>query len=248
MKQPNLWLFLSWQDIRQRYRRSVLGPFWVTLSTGVLVGTLGFLWAALFGQPIEQYLPFFAIGHVVWTFLSGILNESCTGFTQFENIIKQIRIPFGSMLLRISMRHLIIFAHNFLIIIIVTIFVGGGWGLKTLAVVPGLFLVLLFCLFASGPIAVFCTRFRDMPLIVGNILMILYYVTPVLWQPQSLKKNQWVFDYNPIYHLIEIVRAPLLNSLPTIENYTWATGSVAVCVVMYFYSISRFRDRIAYWL
>jgi ABC-type polysaccharide/polyol phosphate export permease len=113
-----LWLFLSWQDIRQRYRRSVLGPFWMTLSTGILVGTLGFLWSALFNQPIAEYLPFFAIGHVVWTFLSGALTEACVGFTQFESIIKQVRIPFGAMLLRVVVRHLIVLAHNFLIVVV----------------------------------------------------------------------------------------------------------------------------------
>jgi lipopolysaccharide transport system permease protein len=243
-----LWLFLSWQDIRQRYRRSVLGPFWMTLSTGILVGTLGFLWSALFNQPIAEYLPFFAIGHVVWTFLSGALTEACVGFTQFESIIKQVRIPFGAMLLRVVVRHLIVLAHNFLIVVVVLLFGSKGLSWNIFLLIPGIALCSVFCFFAAGPIAVFCTRFRDMPLIVGNVLMILYYVTPVLWQPQSLKNNRWVYDYNPFFHLIEVVRAPILGSAASLNSYIWCFGAILVSALLYFFAMSKFRDRIAYWL
>ena len=61
-----LWGLMGWQDIRRRYRRSVLGPFWLTLSMGVLVVTLGFLYGALFGIAIDDYLPYLTLGFLAW--------------------------------------------------------------------------------------------------------------------------------------------------------------------------------------
>ena len=101
VQRHELWLYLGWQDIRQRYRRSVLGPFWLTISTGIQIGTLGFLWAALFHQDLHEFLPFFAVGLVLWSMVSGVMLEACTGFTQFESIIRQTRLPFSAFLLRL---------------------------------------------------------------------------------------------------------------------------------------------------
>ena len=53
-----LWSTHGWNDIRQRYRRSIVGPFWLTISMGVMVAGLAYLYAGLFGQSIEKYLPY----------------------------------------------------------------------------------------------------------------------------------------------------------------------------------------------
>jgi lipopolysaccharide transport system permease protein len=248
LRSKDLWLFLGKQDIRQRYRRSVLGPFWVTISTGILVGTLGFLWSNLFGQKIESYLPFYAIGQVCWVFINGFLVEATSGFSEFESIIKQANIPVSSLLLRLLWRNVVIFLHNFLIIFLVITFVGLGWSIYSLLAIPGLFLMWGFCLFLSGPIAVICTRFRDMPLIVTNILTVLFFFTPIIWLPESMRHESWVYEYNPIFHIIQVVRAPLLGSTPTVDNYLWAVASLVLAAVAFVWIIGRTRKRIPYWL
>ena len=45
-----IWGTLGWHDIKQRYRRSVLGPFWFTLSTAIMVGVLGALYSSILNQ------------------------------------------------------------------------------------------------------------------------------------------------------------------------------------------------------
>ena len=126
------WLYLGLQDIKQRYRRSVLGPWWLTISTGILVLVLGLLWSNVFIVDIHKYMPFFATGLVVWTFISGFLTEACIAFTQFEGLIKQQKAYFFSFILRVYIRHAIIFAHNFLIVYLVIVFVGSGFSLMSI--------------------------------------------------------------------------------------------------------------------
>ena len=88
----HLWGRLGWNDILQRYRRSLLGPLWLTISMAVLIGALGLLYAKLFKVDAAEYIPFLAIGFVLWQLISGILLDGCNVFVQSEGIIKQIKL------------------------------------------------------------------------------------------------------------------------------------------------------------
>ena len=57
---------LAWHDIVSRYRGSMLGPFWITLSMGLMVAGIGFLYANLFKVPVNEFIPYVALGIVFW--------------------------------------------------------------------------------------------------------------------------------------------------------------------------------------
>ena len=71
-----VWQMLAWYEIRQRYKRSVLGPFWLTISMGALVAAMGPLYGRLFNQDVSAYFPFLAIGFIVWQLISSLLVEA----------------------------------------------------------------------------------------------------------------------------------------------------------------------------
>src|SRR4030095_1787042 len=114
-----VWGMLGWQEIRQRYRGSTLGPFWLTISTGAMISGMGPLYGRLFNQDISSYFPYMAVSFVIWALIAGLVNESCAAFISTESIIKQIKLPFSVYVLRLVWKNLIIFAHNFLIIVAV---------------------------------------------------------------------------------------------------------------------------------
>lgn len=248
VRAKDMWLYLGWQDIRMKYRRSVLGPWWFTISTGILVLTLGILWSQVFKQSVGHYMPYFAAGLVTWTFISGFLIESATSITQFEGLIKQRKTNFFIFVLRIYIRHLLILAHNFLIVIIVFLFVGSGFSVHAVAIIPGLAILSLLMLMIGTPIAIFCTRFRDMPQIVNNLLQVIFYLTPIIWEAGQIGRFQSVSDWNPFYAMISIVRKPLLGDLPS----TWDLIMVALLIVLGMLTttwlLGKYRKRIAYWL
>ena len=102
---PLAWT-LGWLDIRLRYRGSMLGPLWLTLSTSIMVGALGYLYAHIFHTDIHSYLPFLALSIVLWGFLGTVVSESCTAFTESEGTVRSVRMPFFLFAERLLIRNI----------------------------------------------------------------------------------------------------------------------------------------------
>lgn len=244
----DMWLYMGWQDIKQRYRRSVLGPWWITLSTGLIILTLGLVWSQVFKQAAAEYMQFFSVGIVIWTLVSGFLNESAIGITQFEGLIKQRKTTFFIFVLRVYVRHLIIFLHNLVIILLVFFYFKVNVTFNFLLFLPYfiLFSVTLVCW--GMPIALFCARFRDMPQIVTNLIQVLFYLTPIIWRPEQIGNYENFLIFNPIYPLVSVLRKPLLSEIPNLSEFS------IVCLIGFLgffisvYLLERFSKRISYWL
>lgn len=249
IKKHDLWLYLSYTDIRQRYRRSLLGPLWLTLSTAIFIGMLSIVWSTLFKQNLTDYLPFFSIGYIIWVYISTQIGDACTGFTQFEYLIKQIRLPFPIFILRIISRNIIIFMHNFIVIIFILAFVGKGWSVFSLFSIIG-FIILSITLFSfSLIIAMITTRYRDFQMIIQNALPIVFYISPIMWQSRLIpEKYYWIIQYNPIVPFIELIRDPMFGVLPVYSVWIQAIISMLLVSIVAVISFSIYRKKIAYWL
>ncbi len=248
VNKASIWNILGWQDIKQRYMRSVLGPFWLTISSAILVAALGVLYATLLGQSIEEFIPHVAGGLLVWTFLSTMILEGCTVFIASEGIIKQIRLPLTVHVCRMVWRNVIIFLHNAVILLCVLYFVPEV-DIAHLLTIPVAILVIAFNgIWIGIVLGVLCTRFRDIHQIITNFVQILFFLTPIFWKPELLQDRGWVANYNPAYHFIELVRSPLLgNGIPVFSWSVIMLLTVAGFILAYF-MLARYRHRVAYWL
>jgi ABC-type polysaccharide/polyol phosphate export permease len=242
------WLYMAILDIKLRYRRSMIGPWWVTISTGVMVMMLGFLWSHIFGSDLQNYLPFFAVGFVLWGWMSGQVLDAAGGFFQFGGMIKQVKLPLPIFTLRLNMRQCIILMHNSIIIAAVLLLVGKGFNLMSLLAIPNLILIQLNLTLLSIVVTIFCTRYQDMTQVVNVAIQIVFFFTPILWQVETLKNRMYLAELNPVYHWIEIIRAPLLGHLPTMNDYLWSLASLILLSGVAAYYLGRYRSRIAYWL
>jgi ABC-type polysaccharide/polyol phosphate export permease len=244
----HIWGSLGWHDVKVRYRRSLLGPLWLTLSAAIFIGTIGVLYARFFGQTTSGFVPHVAIGFIVWTLIVSVVNDSCVVFVLAENILKQVNLPLTTHVLRMMWRNVIIFLHNFAIVPIVLLLAGKPLTLYALILPISLVVLLWNCYWLALVLATLCTRFRDIPPIVGNVAQLFFFISPIMWTPEFLGNRIWVAHYNPIYHLIELFRAPLLEMrIPA--------GSFIVCIAMgvvgsaFCYAVlARLRHRITYWL
>ncbi|WP_331170647.1 ABC transporter permease [Rhodopseudomonas sp.] len=243
-----LWTRLGWNDILQRYRRSILGPFWLTASMAIMVIMLGVLYAELFSTPINDLLPFLCIGLLVWNLLASFLTEGGTLFTGSESYIKQIRLPYSVYVYRSAWSKLVIFLHNFLIYFGVLLYFWIWPGTIGLLAIPGLLILLFNGALANLSIGIVSARFRDVPQVVSSVVQIVFFVTPIFWKPELLKSRPYIADVNPFFHLVEIIRAPLLGVFPTALNY-WAVALITmVNLLITGLLFVRFRSRIAYWV
>lgn len=243
-----IWNLLALQDIRQRYRRSVIGPFWMTLSMLVSIVALAVVYTKIFKTPIDEYLPFLTVGFIVWNFISALVMESCTVFIGAEGIIKQINIPFGVHVMRMVWRNLITLAHHSVVVVLVLIYSGVAPTFRLLYLPFSLLLVTIAGVFSGYLLGALCTRFRDIPLIVASLMQVAFYVTPVIWYSSLLKGHEWLLVMNPFFHFLEMLRAPLLGT--PLEHHSLIIGTVitlalAVASMLFMY---RFKKRIAYWL
>jgi homopolymeric O-antigen transport system permease protein len=243
-----LWVRLGWNDILQRYRRSMLGPFWLTASTAVMVIALGGLYSQLFNTPIQDFLPYLCVGLLLWNLMSSFLIEGGALFTGAESYIKQVRLPYSVYVYRSSWSKLVIFAHNFIIYFGVLLYFRIWPGAVALLAIPGLLLILINGAAVTLCIGMVSARFRDVPQLINSLVQIIFFVTPIMWRPELLHGRTYIADLNPFYHMLEIVRAPLLGGLPSAKNYLAVLLITAINLAVVGAFFARFRSRISYWV
>src|ERR1700682_1026538 len=243
-----LWIRLGWNDILKRYKRSILGPFWLTASMGIMIVALGVLYANLFRTPIREFLPFLCVGLLVWNLISSFLIEGGVLFTSAESYIKQIRLPYSVYVYRSSWAKLVIFAHNFVIYFGVLLYFQIWPGAVALLAIPGLLLVLLNGAAVTLLIGIISARFRDIPQLINSIVQIVFFVTPIMWKAELLRTRSYIAEFNPFYHLVEVVRAPLLGQMPSANTYLAVLLITLINLMVVGAFFARFRSRISYWV
>jgi lipopolysaccharide transport system permease protein len=243
-----LWGRLGWNDILQRYRRSLLGPLWLTASMAIMVLALGVVYARIFKMALQDFMPFLCVGLLIWSIISSVLTEAGTLFTGAESYIKQIRLPYSLYVFRFMWSKTIIFAHNFVIYLGIWLYFELQPGSAVLYAMPGFALIVLNGALASLSVGMASARFRDIPQLIASVVQILFFMTPIMWKPELLGSESVLMTFNPFYHLVEVVRAPLLGQVPSAENYV-ALGLISVANFLLAAALFvRFRARISYWV
>jgi ABC-type polysaccharide/polyol phosphate export permease len=250
LRDAERWATLGWTDTSLRYRRTVLGPWWVTLSTGAVVGSVGLVWGAIFGSEMSYYMPFFATGYILWTLISGALTEGCVVFIQAGGLIKSTTTPLLTHVYRMLARQIIMFAHNSVLIVLLWVIIRWPVGWSFLLFLPGLAIVTVALAGAIVTLGILCTRFRDIQQIIGAVLQLLFLLTPIIWPPDSLrgKPLSFLVDFNPMYHVVEVARGPVLGHAPDALVWLAAICSALISVSIGLAMYGRFWHRVAYWL
>lgn len=241
---------LGFQEVKQINRRSRLGQWWITLGTATLIGTIGFVFGLIFRVDVQTYLPYLAIGIVLWNYLSGQLSEASFVLIQSEALIKQLTLSPWVYATKVSAKMILLFGHNLLIIPVVLLATGNYPTLAILLLLVAVPVIVLTLNSLGMLIAIVSLRFRDVPPMVGSILNVLFYLTPVMWFADSIKSSlaHFLLGLNPFYHLVQIFRLPLLGELPTPEN--WLI-SISMCVVVSITAnlvVARNRKRLVFWI
>jgi len=242
---------LGLSDIKLRYRGSALGPFWLTLSTAIMIGAMGFLYADLFHTDIHSYLPYLATSIILWNYLGTLVSDGCTCFTSSESLIKGTRMPFTVHALRSVVRNTVVLAHNVIVIVGVYVIMGVPISFYMLWAIPGLMLWLINGFAVALLFGALCARFRDVPQIIASVIQIAFFVTPVMWNAKLLESSArggLLIRFNPFFYILEILRAPLLGTPLTFYMVVKTLIITAVIVATSAIAFARTRGRIAYWM
>jgi ABC-type polysaccharide/polyol phosphate export permease len=246
-----LWGRLAVLDIKRRYRHTVIGPFWSAISLGIFVAAMGTVGGGLWNRDMSVYLPFLASGMLVWLMISSIIIESTMLFIAAKHLIGQTRFDYSVLAYALVWRNFIVFLHNASIYVLIVLFFAPGMllGPTVLLIVPGLFFLMATGVWVALLVGAVCVRFLDVRHFLTSVIQICMFVTPVFWPEDLLQgARRFLFvELNPLYHFINVVRAPLLGKVPGVWSYVVVALITVLGWSMTYAFFSRFRKRIAFW-
>jgi ABC-type polysaccharide/polyol phosphate export permease len=247
-RQHRVWMHLGWVEVKQRYRRSVIGPWWISLSMLIFILMMGIVFSRLFRQSLQEYIPFFSAGFLFWSYISSSVVESADTFKGNEGYIKQINLPYSLYVFKHLVRQMICLLHNLVVYVLVCLFFKLNPGFTVLLVIPGFLLLALNVFWICFLVAMICARYRDMVPIITSCVQIAFFVTPISWMPRLLDQNPSILKYNPLVYLLDIVRSPLLGTFPSAISWSVDLGMALCGCVLSFVVFSAVRSRIVFWV
>ncbi|WP_179274845.1 MULTISPECIES: ABC transporter permease [unclassified Rhodococcus (in: high G+C Gram-positive bacteria)] len=255
--QRELWLHLGWQDIKQRYRRSVIGPFWITIATGVQAIAMGLLYSVLLNIDLREFLPHVTVGLIIWNLISAAILEGGDVFVANEGLIKQLPSALSVHVYRLVWRQLLLLGHNMLIyVIIIAIFwPPGGLHWTVIFAIPALVLILLNAVWVSILFGIIATRYRDIAPILGSFVTLMFFMTPIVWTTSGLQSmggeaanRAKLVEINPLFHYLDIIRAPLIGEDQQAYHWYIVLGFTVVGWALAIVALKKYRARVPYWV
>ena len=255
LAQRQLWWQLGWQDIKQRYRRSTLGPLWITIATGVMAAALGLLYSVLFQIPLAEFLPHVTVGLILWNFISGCIREGSEVFIANEGLIKQLPSALSVHVYRLVWRQLLFLFHNLVIWVVLMLIYPRPLGWEVLLALPGLALLVVNGVWVAMLFGIVATRFRDIAPLLESLVQLAFYMTPIVWTTSTLREQGGevaerarIAEINPLYHYLEIVRAPMIGQ-PVAAYHWWIVlGFTVLGLAAALLVLRQFRARVPYWV
>ncbi len=243
------WLLLAWDDVKNRYRRTTLGPLWLTLSHALAICGIAFAFSMLWGRPLQEFLLYLSAGLTVWGFIATSLNEGAHIYPRSQNLLFSYDLPASVHIFRFVTGQTITFAHHMLVYLVVLMFDRSVINWNMLWFFPGFALLAAAAVGWSTLLSFLGARFRDLAPAVGSTTHLAFLLTPIFWERTRIPDDAlWFVMMNPFYHLIEIVRAPLLGRAPDPLNWI-VSGLVAGLLVSAGVALySSKRSRLTYWL
>ncbi|MCO6187959.1 ABC transporter permease [Rhizobium sp. L1K21] len=248
LSRAELAFHLAWSDTRARYRRSILGPFWLVFGTLLGVGGLGFVWGALLDVDRSVFIPSLTISIITWYLLSGSITEAASVFFNNRSLFLNMEVSSLLISLLLLFRQLINFAHNIVVVVIVYVVYPEHLGWAALLAPIGILLVsfnLLWIIQLTGYIG---ARFRDLAPLIAAIMQPLFFITPVLFRPEQLGARAYVTAINPLTYMLEIVRDPLMGKIPSITTWAVMIGLTIIGWGATLVLTKSKRRRLPYWV
>ena len=208
-----IWVHLATQDMKNRYKRSVVGPLWLAISLGLMVVGLSFLLGRIFGQERGQYLVYLTLGIMLWGLISSSITDGGQAFLGAESYIRQIPLPRQVYVLRSTLVSLYVFSFGLPVFLAAALFYRQALHPSLGWTALGFAIVVMACLAHASIMAYLSVLFRDLPPASASALQILYFFTPILY-PVELMRDRglgWLLHVNPLFYLLEAVRHPVLE-------------------------------------
>jgi ABC-type polysaccharide/polyol phosphate export permease len=247
---PNCF-YLAVISVKLRYKRSILGPLWITITTAIFIFFISYLYTGFIRADFRHYLLNLALGWIMWQFIADSVLQGAQTFQGGARIIQASSMEKFFLVLQTVLTSLIIFAHNLLIVVVVLIVAGPPFSATTFLVIPGLILIVLSATWSATLFGLLCARYRDLFPIVQAFMRVLFFVTPIIWSPALLPPNnprRMFVEFNPFAHYLEVWRKPLMGEAPDTMTWLVVIGCTLLGLVLAFVAFARYRRWVVFWV
>lgn len=234
-----------------KYRRSKLGVAWSVLTPLGLAVIVGGVYSILFGTSPRTLIPMIFASLNPWVFMSGTADNATMAFPAAEGYIKQSTVSSQIFPVRTTMTNFVTLLYSVITFFGIYLFMEPDrFGPVMLLCIPGLAIMFLFTLGMANLTSVINLYIRDFAPFQSLIFQGLFYATPIIYDAQILSDKGYsiVYKINPFYYMLEVVRRPMLGSVPNLTCYLTATVIAAAVFFTGVYVQMRTRREIAYML
>lgn len=240
---------LAVNDTRSRFNRTVLGPFWIVLSNMALVIGITVVFGGIFNRPIRDFVVYVSFGIATWSFISGVMTGSSNYLVSGRTLIFTFDIPWSLQVLRNVLSQMITYFIHIVLAIFVSFVALGMPSVWSPIIVIGVFINFLVACGLALIISTLGARFRDLSHAIASVMLFLFLFTPVFWEESALGETRnAIIQYNPLFHLLEIVRTPMLEGTVPWDSYLVSIIVAAVSLILGIFVYTRNRATISLWI
>lgn len=245
-----LWKRLAILELKTRYQGAYLGAFWILLALIIKVTALSVIYSMVLEKDFKSYVMFLALGVLTWNFIAACLVTSVMVFKKASHFMLQMEMPHSVFIFQNTYREVISLLLYQLFAVPLVLFISG-FDVVTLTwlwALLGYVLIILNGFFVSMWLGWAGIRFPDVQPMMASVVLILFLITPVLWPPPEQFADSLYFQLNPFYHLLELIRAPILhNTVPVLSIYV-ALGALVVNVLVCCLVYPKVKDKLVLWM
>lgn len=238
---------LAWSDVRHRYVRSLLGPFWMSIQMAIMVAVLGSVIGHLSNASAVARLPMLAASLTAWTFLNSVVLDATTALQGSASLIKDRALPPVIFLLQCTFRQALFAAHNAVVPLILWLALTPRDFGGAIVALPGLVLFVACTMALSLVLGALATRYRDIKPIIESSLTLAFLASPIIWTPEMIDRGSTVMRLNPLTHLFAIWRDPLASGHVAMTSVIYVLACLAALTVAATVTIAHLR-KAAFWI
>ena len=249
-KNYEFWLVFGANDVRSKYRRSILGHWWTTITVYLFILIVGTLYQQILSVKIDAYLVYFGVGYIIWIFISESLISGCQVLISNKSFILQRERPVSIFVFRLVYREILLSVHNILLLPLIFLWLGILPSLADIGIsLIGILICIATVFFVVMFFSIISLRFRDIVPLMKSIMRLAFFVTPVVWINRDLTGlGYWINLLNPFQYFLEIIRNPILSQ--PVHSSTWIITGVLLIFssIISLVTLSLTKKNIPNWL
>tara|TARA_Y200000002_G_scaffold71953_1_gene56317 strand:+ start:3769 stop:4566 length:798 start_codon:yes stop_codon:yes gene_type:complete len=243
------WSYLAYFDLKLKYRKTYLGPWWVVVGMAISAGILCLLWSTIFNLDWRNFLLYLFSGFIIWTWLISIINDGPEIFYANASLVKAYPVPPIFHALRKSYLNFLLFIHHLPLIFLLVFIMQPEINIRVFITLPiAIFLIFTNSVLYSATIGIISSRYRDVEPTIKALMAPMLLLTPVLWKPEMLGEYIYYIYFNPFTYFIGIVRNDLIGS--DFNAYIWYGAFIITFLQLLIFIViySAKRNRIVFWV